>query len=142
MAGAVGSHLPSTWADRLRSPDRHSDPALDCLTGPGDYSHRQRGNEIGQRPDYERAAYANGYLPGGGDCVRIGAGTDLGGGGAGGPANGSFVVVFAVPFRRFLAASRLEPHAQPVVLRRAARPGRHTLYGADRSAHLFRLQPA
>src|ERR1039457_1022471 len=29
MAGAVGSHLPSTWADRLRSPDRHSDPARD-----------------------------------------------------------------------------------------------------------------
>jgi len=75
-------------------------------------------------------------------CVRIRESADLGGGGAGGPANSSSVVVFAVPFRRFLAASRWAPHAQPIVLRRAARPGRHTLYGADRPAQLFRFQPA
>ena len=48
----------------------------------------------------------------------------------------------AIPLRRFLAAFRLGFDAQPGVLRRAVRLGRHTLYRSNRFAQLLRFQPA
>jgi hypothetical protein len=141
VAGAIGSHLPSTRADRLRAPDRRRDPALDCLAGLGDYSHRQwemkMASALIMSVQLTRTAiYLAAVIAFGSVRALIWAAVVQG-------VLQTGVLWWYLQSRfGLLAALRLGPHAQPVVLRRAAGPGRYTLYRADRPAQLLRFQPA
>ena len=142
LAGGIGCHLPSTRTNRVRPPDRLRDPALDFLPGIRDHSHRPWRNESRQCHDRRHTGHTHGHLSGGRAGVRFGEGAGLGSGGTGHSANRGSMVVLAIPLRRFLAAFRLGFDAQPGVLRRAIRLGRHTLYRSNRFAQLLRFQPA